>query len=283
MKRREFIQRSAGIAGAGILAPAWLIDLKKNGTLKFDIGFQSWVVREMMAKDFAGTLKKMARQGYESVEMCSPAGYSKSGFGPLVGLSGKEMKGIIHAEGLSCTSSHFTFNELSSGVETRAEFAVDLGLSQMVVSSTGLREDASLDDWKKAADVMNKWGAITKKHGLQLGFHNHNLEFDKRDGQVIYDVLLDRLDASLVKMQFQVWVVSMCVKAADYFRKHPGRFISAHLADWSGKEGERTPIGQGKVDWPDFFEAGKAGGLKNIYVEMAPELLKESAAYLKSL
>ena len=31
----------------------------------------------MLAKDFAGTLKMMADQGYKLVEMCSPKGYEK--------------------------------------------------------------------------------------------------------------------------------------------------------------------------------------------------------------
>ena len=277
------MQRSAGLAGAGLITPHLMNGLNSGIAGSFAIGFQSWVVRETLVKDFPGTLKKMAGQGYESVEMCSPVGYSGAGFTPLTKLTPAEMKGIMNDEGISCTSSHFTFNELTKDVGASINFATGLGLTQMVISSTGLRADANLEDWKKAADQMNQWGALTQKQGLQLGFHNHNGEFEEREGQLIYDVLLKELDPSLVKMQFQVWVVSIGFNAADYFRKHPGRFISAHLSDWSGKEEGRTPIGQGKVDWPDFFEAAKVGGLKNIYVEMAPALLEESAEYLKRL
>ena len=75
------------------------------------------------------------------------------------------------------------------------------------------------------------------------------------DGQLIYDALLNRLDASLVKMQFQVAVISIGFKATDYFTKFPGRFISAHLADWSPELKKNVPIGQGIVDWRAFFSS----------------------------
>ena len=84
-------------------------------------------------------------------------------------------------------------------------------------------------------------------------------------------------------MQFQVAVVNIGYKAADYFRKHPGRFISAHLADWDKEKDKQVPIGQGEVDWKDFFEAAKIGGVKNIFVEMDPETFKDSAKYLLDL
>ncbi len=140
-----------------------------------------------------------------------------------------------------------------------------------------------MDDWKKAADTMNRLGEQTKAAGIQLGFHNHHGEFEKIDGTLIYDVLLERFEVDLVKLQFQVAVVNIGYKAADYFRAHPGRFISAHLADWSPAKESSVAIGEGVVDWKDFFEAGKVGGLKNAYVEMDPAVLPASAAYLKKM
>ena len=64
------------------------------------IGFQTYPIREMVVKDFPGTLKMMAGQGYQLVEMCSPQGYVTSGFGPLVNIKPAEMKRIIEDAGL---------------------------------------------------------------------------------------------------------------------------------------------------------------------------------------
>jgi sugar phosphate isomerase/epimerase len=83
-----------------------------------------------------------------------------------------------------------------------------------------------------------------------------------------------------VKMQFQVAVIDKGFKAQDYFRKYPGRFISAHLADYSTELEKQVPVGQGIVDWKDLFEASKTGGVKNFYVEMDPVTFEDSIKYL---
>ena len=274
MRRREFLHCFAALAAAPYL-------IRRHTDMS--IGFQSWVVREPLAEDFAGTLDKMAGMGYESIEMCSPVGYGNYGFGPLAHFSAREMKAIIEDHGLTCTSSHYTPVELREDIAARIAFAQELGLTQMVLASPGLSADNSMDEWKQAIEEINTWGQTVTDSGLSFAYHNHNFEFEKVEDHLIYDLLLSGLDPEVVKMQFQVWVVSLGYHAADYFRAHPGRFISAHLADWSGTGDERTPVGGGVVDWPDFFAAGKAGGLQNVYVEMAPEYLPDSATYLKSL
>jgi len=283
LSRREFISKSVvGLAGGSVLAPQLLHGKNENSAAGL-IGFQSWAVKDALGKDLSGTLKMMAGLGYNSVEMCSPPGYAKHGFGPLQDLKAAEMKRIINDAGMTCISCHYGFEELKNNLNERIDFAKELGLTQMVLSSFGLPEKATLADWRKAADELNKLGERSRKAGMQMCYHNHNTEFDKPDGQLIYDALLNQFDPAVIKMQFQVWVVSIGYKAADYFRKYPGRFISAHLYDWSGVGEEMVPLGKGKVDWKEFFEAAKTGGIKNTFVEMDMPRLKESAAFLKKM
>ena len=51
------------------------------------------------------------------------------------------------------------------------------------IATFGLPEKATLPDWMRAADGANKLGERTRKSGIQLGFHNHDFEFQKLDGQ----------------------------------------------------------------------------------------------------
>lgn len=280
INRRKFIAAGAsGLTGASLLIPQLLHGRNANPKLKH-IGFQSWAIKDELAKDLSGTLKKMGTLGFNSIEMCSPPGYAKYGFGPLQDLSAKELKSKFKDAGFTCISCHYGFSELKEHGQERIDFAKELGLTQMVIASYGLPKDATLDDWKRSADETNKLAELTRKSGLQLVFHNHNIELEKLDGQVIYDVLLDRLDPDLVKMQFQVWVIIMGVKAADYFKKYPGRFISAHLYDWTGQGEEMAALGKGVVNWDEFFAAAKVGGVKNYFAEMDMKYLKESAKFL---
>ena len=185
--------------------------------------------------------------------------------------------------GLKCESSHYGIGELRDHLDNRIEWSLEMGITQIIASSFWLPKDASIDDYRRACDELNEIGLKTKAAGIQTGFHNHHMEFEKRDDDLIYDALLDQLDPDTVKMQFQVAVVNIGYQAADYFRKYPGRFISAHLADWSNEKEEQVPIGQGIVDWNDFFIAAKIGGVKNFYVEMAPATFAKSAEFLKTM
>jgi sugar phosphate isomerase/epimerase len=281
ISRRNFIKISGGTVGAMALASSIPTGLMGNSAKEsLSLGFQVWTIREQLCKDFQGTLKMMAGLGYKELEMCSPLGYAGTGFEVFKDMSGTEMRKIIEQAGLVCRSSHFNMGELRSSLENRIEWAHQMGMSQMIASSFWLPEGASIDDYRKACDELNEIGLKTGNAGIQLGFHNHNMEFEMRNNELIYDALIKELDPKVVKMQFQVAVIEQGYKAADYFRKYPGRFISAHLADWSNEKKSQVPIGQGVVDWTDFFEAAKIGGVKNFFVEMDPETFKESASFL---
>jgi len=253
------------------------------GAVKLPVGFQVWTVKDMLVKDFPGTLKMMAGLGYQCVEMCSPPGYESSGFGPLMRFKPKEMRQIINDAGLVFTSTHYGFDELRNNLDERIEFALQSGQKQMILSNFEVPDKANLSDWLKAADELNKIGEKSKKAGIQMGYHNHHMEFAKIDNILIYDALMKELDPEYVKMQFQVAVISIGYKAATYFKKYPGRFISAHIADWSAVDKKEVPVGQGVVDWKEFFTELETGGLKNIFVEMGMATFKESATYLHSL
>jgi sugar phosphate isomerase/epimerase len=93
---------------------------------------------------------------------------------------------------------------------------------------------------------------------------------------------------------------------ADYFDKHPGRFISMHVQDIDmnapvppppppdpnapagrgrGGRGGRPQkaVGKGTIDWVKTFTAAKKAGVKNYFVEQNMDLTKDSVAALKAM
>jgi sugar phosphate isomerase/epimerase len=278
--RREFLQNTGG-AGAAIALSHVFAGAAAND---MPIGFQTWTVKEMLAKDFAGTMKMIAGMGYQQTEMCSPKGYESIGFGPLVKIKPSDLRSMITDAGLSCPSCHFGFGELTKDdqLDDRIEFAHQLGMTQMILSTFWLPKTAKIKDYLEGADKLNKAGEKIKKAGLQAGFHNHDFEFEKLEGQLIYDALLGKFDPDLVKLQFQTQVIVHGYKAADYFTKYPGRFISAHLSDWTADKKE-VAVGKGIIDWKEFFAAAKTGGVKNFFVEMELDKFKDSATYIRQL
>jgi sugar phosphate isomerase/epimerase len=284
MNRRAFLKTTAtGVGGALFLAHLPGDLLAASRLLNIPLGFQTWVVKEALANDFPGTLKAMAAEGFQTVEMCSPKGYEKMGFAPLASLKVSDMRSIITDAGLTCPSCHFTFTEFSAqNLDDRIEFAQQLGLRHMILSHPGLAKTATLDEYLLRADDLNKAGETIKKAGLQLGYHNHSIEFAKLDGRLIYDALLERLDPALVKMQFQTEVINLGYKGPAYFKKYPGRFFSAHLSDWTADKKE-MPVGQGIINWKEFFAAAKKARIETFFVEMKPGTFKESVRYIRSM
>ena len=285
ISRRKFLSQATLGTGSFLALtalPSFVAGSAHLNATNPPIGFQVYTIKDMLVKDFAGTLKMMSAMGYQTVEMCSPSGYISSGFEPLVKMKGSEMKKVFTDLNMKCESCHFTFGEMRSNLDERISFAKDLGLKHMVASSFWLNEKATLDDYKKSCDELNKMGEKIKAAGMQAGFHNHEMEFHKLDGELIYDAMMARLDPSLVKMQFQTEVINLGYKAADYFRKYPGRFISAHMSDWTADK-KQAPIGKGVIDWAEFFAAAKTGGVQNYYVEMDYNTYKDSSDFLHKL
>jgi sugar phosphate isomerase/epimerase len=247
------------------------------------IGCQTWPVRERIAKDFPGTIKQVAQAGFQTIELCSPAGYADSGFAGLAKYTGAELRRILGDAGVTCVSSHFGIQELREDQEGRIAWAKDVGLTQMMVPSLDGPKNPTMDDVKRAADEYNKMGERSAKAGIQQGLHNEEFECTTVDGKRTYDVLLKLLDPRLVKFQFQVSTISLGFDAAEYLTKYPGRFISMHVQGWSGKTKKVMPVGQDTLDWKNIFAAAKTGGVQNYFVEMNLEMMKASVPYLRDL
>jgi sugar phosphate isomerase/epimerase len=282
ISRREFLRSAATHAAvAGVLA-ASALELRAN-PLGLPIGCQTWPVREMIAKDFPGTIKQLAKAGFQSIELCSPVGYAEYGFGSLAKYSVAELGRILGDAGVACVSSHFTIIELRENQAARIAWARDLGLTQMMVPTLGGPSKPKMDDVKRAADEYNKMGEQSAKAGIQQGLHNEDFELTTVDGKRTYDLLLELLDPKLVKFQFQVSTISRGYDAAEYFTSYPGRFISMHVQGWLAEAKKVAPVGQDTLDWKKIFAAAKTCGVKNYFVEMNLEMMRASVPYLKDL
>ena len=278
--RRDFIRTTSAAAATGVFLSGKML---RANPLGLPIGCQTWPVRSMVAKDFPGTLKRLAQSGFERVELCSPVGYADSGFAGLAKYKPAELKNILSDAGVSCISSHFTIQELRANQEDRIAWAKSIDLKQMMVPTLAGPARPTMDDVKRAADEYNRMGEKAAQAGIQQGLHNEGFELTSVNGKRTYDLLFDLLDPKLVKFQFQVSTISNGFDAAEYFTKYPGRFISMHVQGWSAKTRKIVPVGQGTLDWKKIFTAAKTGGVKNYFVEMELRMMQLSVPYLRRL
>ena len=282
ISRRDFCKIATTQATVLGLVSTGVLQLHAN-PLGLPIGCQTWPVRDMIAKDFPGTIKQLADAGFTTIELCSPGGYAEYGFGGLAKYKGSELKKVLSDAGVTCVSSHFGIDELRKNQQASIDWAKDVGITQMIVPSLDGPKTPTMDDVKRAADEYNKMAEQAAKAGIQQGMHNEGFELSTVDGKRTYDLLFDRLDPKLVKFQFQVSTISQGYDAAEYFTKYPGRFISMHVQGWDTQTKKITAVGQDSLDWKKIFTAAKTGGIKNYFVEMNLEMMKASVGYLRGL
>lgn len=294
ISRRSFL----GHAAAGAAASLAAIRAAYASPYNWPIGCQTFPLGKLIDQDFPGTMKMLADAGFQSIELCSPW-YSEHnfGFGSLNKITAAEFNRVLGDHGLRCFSSHVDMTELrGEKLPWIIQWAKDRNLTQIMVPSLDGPRNPTMDQVKTLADEYNAIGAVSKKAGLQQGLHHEGFENAMVGDRRVFDVLFELLDPSLVKFQFQVSTIRNGMVAADYFTKHPGRFISMHIQDLdlqappsppgpNGRAGgpPARPIGQGSIDWVGTFKAAKTGGVQNYFVEMNLDLMKASVPYLKAL
>src|SRR5881392_3473044 len=98
ISRRDYVKTTASAVAAGVVLTTGL-DVHAS-PLGLPIGCQTWPVREMIAKDFPGTIKQLVAAGFQTIELCSPVGYADSGFAGLAKYTPAELKKILGDAGV---------------------------------------------------------------------------------------------------------------------------------------------------------------------------------------
>src|SRR3984957_9420197 len=211
--RRSFLKASA--AATATIASRRL----SAATLNMPVGLQLYSVRDLLPKDFDGTLHKVAAAGYTEVEA---AGYYKR--------PAAQFRHSMDQAGLRCISTHHSMSDLSPRLDELIEYGHNLGLTYIVCPSPTRKDpkargELNLDDWRWVAGELNRIGEKVKAAGMTFGYHNHGPEFGTEGGVVFYDELLRLTDPKLVVFEMDCgWVYSAGRNPLDYLRKTPEPF-----------------------------------------------------------
>ncbi len=291
--RRSFLQTgtAAGVVCAtGLLRPRSLW----GSPLGLPIGLQLYSVREMLPKDYEGTLKKVASIGYQEVEAAGFFGHTAA-----------EVKTDMSEAGLRCVSAHYPLHDLQPRLAEIIAFHNELGAHYIICASPGRKNPSAaahstltLEDWRWNADQFNTIGRQVKQAGLQFGYHNHTPEFARTESMVPYDELLRLTDPAVVTFEMDCgWVTVGGGDPVAYLTKFPDRISMLHVKDFqraleSASPGQRpksAELGRGTTNFQGIFAAAKkAGNIKHYFVEqeeydMPPfEALQIDAEYMKN-
>ena len=262
MQRRNFI-KSIAVTAAGIGVAPQLFATKRPKAL----GVQLYTIRDAIAKDLTGSLEKIAKLGYNEIELF---GYN----GTFFGKTAKEFSKICSDLGLKPVSSHYltgrTTNAaatLTNGWQKAVDDAAEIKLEYMVCAWLP-PEERKLDLFKSLPDLLNKSAETCGKANIQFCYHNHDFEFETIEGNLPYQIILDNTDKSRVKMELDLyWVSKAGHNAVELFQKNPGRFPLWHVKDKDKASGAFAEVGKGDIDFDKIFAARKTAGLQHWFVE----------------
>jgi sugar phosphate isomerase/epimerase len=277
--RRSFLRSSAlGLGALAFASPA----LQALAAVKYKklVGIQLYSVRDDMKRDPQATLEALAQMGYKYVEHANYIGRK------FYGWEAKEFKKRLDDLGMKMPSGHTVMgklhwddakNDFTDLWKYTVEDAAVMG-QELVISPSidmGIRKDKNL--LLKYMDIFNKSGELCQKSGMRFGYHNHDFEFsEKLDGELLYDIMLNNTDPTLVAQQLDIGnMINGGGIPDEVMKKFPGRFVSMHVKDEvpakSGHEHFESTIlgkGSGQIDVQALVKLGdKEGGTKHFIIE----------------
>jgi len=252
VSRRSFLSSTASAA---------MLSAAARGKGKHvPVGLELYSVRNQLKDDLMGTVRAVAKMGYEDVEFYSPY------FEWTVDYA-KEVRKLLDDLGIRCLSTHNDSKALAGENLPRAiELNQAIGSKFIVMASAGHVE--GLDGWKGVAERLNQADEKLKPVGMRTGYHNHQAEFRILDGQRPIEVLAANTSKDVV-LQLDV---GTCLEVGGdpvaWINKNPGRIRSMHCKDWSPEKGYKVLFGEGVAPWKKIFEAAeKTGGIEYYLIE----------------
>ena len=248
LTRRTFLASTAALPVALAAAPGGSVP----------IGLELYSVRDELNKDLAGTIRAVAKMGYQVVEFYAP-------YMQWTPAYAKEVRSILDDAGVRCNSTH---NGLESFSAAKMPHAIELngiiGSRYVVLASPGTLK--TLDDYKRVAETLTGALETLMKAGLGAGYHNHDAEWRLVEGRKPIEIVAANTPQDLM-LQLDV---GTCVETGSdpvaWIRANPARIRSLHLKDWSPERGYKVVFGEGRVPWPELLDAAESVGGAEYYL-----------------
>lgn len=257
LSRRRFL--------ATTLAAPVVSALGTTAAARPQLGLELFSVRQELAQDLFGTVRRVAKVGYEAVEFFSPYFQWEPAYA-------KQVRQLLDEVGLKAPSTHNSASVFTpDGLKKAIELNQILGSTLIVMASAG-RDVKTVDDWKRVAERLTAAAETLRPLGMRAGFHNHQVEFTPIEGTRPMDVLAKGTPKDVV-LQFDV---GTCIDAGQdpvaWIKGNPGRIGSIHCKDWAPGEGPdkgyHVITGEGVAPWKAIRAAAESvGGVETYLIE----------------
>ena len=224
------------------------------------LGAQLFTLRDytQTESDLDYSLSLVAKMGYETVQI--------SAIGPIAPekvreLCGKHGLGIV----LTHTDPVRIMNDTEAVIKEHDIMGCKyIGIGMMpkkYCSPQWLPRFAQ--DYKEAAKKIANAGKL-------LMYHNHNIEFQKFDGKLVIDTLMESFAPDELGFTLDTyWVQMGGADVCAWMEKLSGRIPCIHLKDMAvnGWEPIMAPVGEGNLDFDKIIKTAEKCGTQHLLVE----------------
>ena len=220
------------------------------------IALQLYTLRDLLAQDYEGTIRKVADLGYLGVETANVFGESPAVAAKLFGELG-----------LTVPSAHSQL-PLGEHKQEVLDTMAALNCKRLILPWQPPELFQSVDGIKQVCEALNEASAVAKPHGIQVGYHNHWFEYGQVENRRTTDIMLEHLSPDVFLEVDVYWVQTAGENPADMVRRLGARAPLLHIKDGPCQmDAPMTALGEGVVDVPGVVAAG-AGSTEWLIVEL---------------
>ncbi len=234
------------------------------------------------------TLERIKKAGYDGLElnrfMINPSSFMVRMMTRMAGMptgnGGKlDWKTLISDSALSVASLHADLGSLEREPDAVADEALSFGTDRVVITGMYRFDYSDLSEVQKLAERLNKVGSVLKAKGLDLLYHNHNVELLKVSAdKTAYDVMIDETQADLVGFEFDsFWFTDGGADPKLWMKRLGNRMRMWHVTDRGSRQfgASMTPIlkvdsmelGLGNMDLEGLSGIAVSNGVDSIVLE----------------
>jgi len=235
--------------------------------LKDTPGVVSFTFRNDFSKDVAGTLDYIKEMGIRNIE-----------FSNLFGKTAVEMRALLDARGMVCTSYGVYYDALTNKTDKVIEDAKTLGAEFVRVGMIPHKGEFTVQQADAAIQDFNRVGKILKENGIEFAYHNHGYDFTPYENSTLYDYLIQNTNPDYVSFELDIlWVHHFGQDPLAYLKKYPTRFKLMHVKDLkkdvpvgldvkTSSEND-VPLGSGQINVQAILKQARKSPIKYYYLE----------------
>lgn len=245
-----------------------------------EIGAQLYTVRDFCKTldDFDETLKRIADIGFRNVQVSGTCDYEA-----------QWLKERLEKYGLNCVLTHINAEKLRDKTEEVITAHDAFKCKYVGIGGYNFGDTPCASDIKKFINEYKETVVKLKESGKYFMYHNHDREFRKVDGKLIFDSLAEGFSKDEMGFTLDTfWVQAGGGDAADWLEKLNGRVPCIHLKDFAFGT-KMAVLGEGNINFERIFAKAERAGTKYMLVEQDDcygenpfDCLKRSYDYLKA-